>query len=102
MTYTTNHQYIHMHHLAWGPSHDFTSNYEFVFAITYNIMKNEAIDKKIVLTCAQIWSEVINRKQIILLTLTHWGPDKIAAIFQMTFSSAFFLMKMYEFGLRFH
>ena len=34
--------------------------------------------------------------------LTHWGPDKMAAIFQTTFSKAFSRMKIYEFWLRFH
>ena len=33
---------------------------------------------------------------------THWGRNKMAAIFQTTFSSTFSLMKMYEFRLRFH
>ena len=35
-------------------------------------------------------------------TLTHWGQDKMAAVFQTTFSSAFSWMKMYEFRLRFY
>ena len=35
-------------------------------------------------------------------TLTHWGRDKMAAIFQTTFSNGFSLMKMYEFRLKFH
>ena len=34
--------------------------------------------------------------------LTHWGRDKMAAIFQTTFSNAFSWMKMFEFRLRFH
>ena len=34
--------------------------------------------------------------------LTHWGRDKMDAIFQTTFSNAFLWMKMYEFRLRFH
>ena len=34
--------------------------------------------------------------------LTHWGWDKMATIFQMTFWNAFSLMKMYEFWLKFH
>ena len=34
--------------------------------------------------------------------LTHWGLDKMANIFQMIFSEAFSLIKMYEFRLRFH
>ena len=34
--------------------------------------------------------------------LTHWGRDKMAAIFQTTFSNAFSWMKMFKFRLRFH
>ena len=34
--------------------------------------------------------------------LTHWGRDKIDAISQTTFSSAFSWMKMYAFWLKFH
>ena len=36
------------------------------------------------------------------LELTHWGRDKMAAIFQTTFSNAFSWMKIYEFQLMFH
>ena len=34
--------------------------------------------------------------------LTHWGRDKMAAIFQTTFSNAFSWMKMFKLRLRFH
>ena len=34
--------------------------------------------------------------------LTHWGWDKMAAIFQMTFSDTFSWMKVFEFCLIFH
>ena len=34
--------------------------------------------------------------------LTHWGRDKMAANFQTTYSNGYFLMKMYEFRLKFH
>ena len=34
--------------------------------------------------------------------LTYWGRDKMAAIFQTSFSIAFSWMKMYEFRIRFH
>ena len=37
-----------------------------------------------------------------ILIYTHWGRDKMAAIFQMTFSNGFLLMKMHEFRLKFH
>ena len=33
--------------------------------------------------------------------LAYWGQDKMAAIFQKTFSNAFSWLKMYEFHLRF-
>ena len=34
--------------------------------------------------------------------LTHWGRDKMTAIFQTTFSNAFLLIKMYKLQLKFH
>ena len=34
--------------------------------------------------------------------LTHWGQDKMAAIFQTTFWNGFSWMKMYEYRLKFH
>ena len=37
-----------------------------------------------------------------LFSLTHWGRDKMAAIFQTTFSNAFSWMKMYKFRIKFH
>ena len=36
------------------------------------------------------------------VSLTHWGRDKMDAISQTTFSSAFSWMKMFEFRLKFH
>ena len=36
------------------------------------------------------------------LSLTHWGQDKMAAIFQTTFCNAFCWMKMFQFRFRFH
>ena len=35
-------------------------------------------------------------------SLTNWGRDKMATIFQTTFWNAFTWMKMYKFWLRFH
>ena len=43
--------------------------------------------------------QAVHRRQI---ALTHWGRDKMAAIFQTTFSNAFSSMKIYEFLLKFH
>ena len=34
--------------------------------------------------------------------LTHWGRDKMDAIFQTTFSNGYSWMKMYEFRIKFH
>ena len=34
--------------------------------------------------------------------LTHWGRDKMAAIFKTTFCNGFSWMEMYEFGVKFH
>ena len=44
------------------------------------------------------------RTELMLLRqhLTHWGWDKMTAIFQTTFSNAFSWIKMYEFRLGFH
>ena len=39
---------------------------------------------------------------VVSFTLTHWGWDKMAAIFQTAFSNAFSLLKIYKFPLRFH
>ena len=36
------------------------------------------------------------------IILTHWGQERMAAISQTTFSSAFSWMKIYEFRLKFH
>ena len=40
--------------------------------------------------------------QFIHFSLTHWGRDKMDAISQKTFSSAFSWMKMYQLRLKFH
>ena len=42
--------------------------------------------------CLFLWS----------VRVTHWGRDKIASIFQTTFSIAFSWMKMFKFRLRVH
>ena len=41
-------------------------------------------------------------RQTLIEGLTHWGWDKMDAIFQTTFSNAFSWMKIYEFRLSFH
>ena len=44
----------------------------------------------------------INIAYLLKLLLTHWGRDKMAAIFRTTFSNRFSWMKMYEFRLIYH
>ena len=64
--------------------------------------------QSIFLTCSfkKMYSEIPSAKCYpycsSLIVLTHWGQDKMAAIFQKTFSNAFSWMKMYKFRLRFH
>ena len=48
------------------------------------------------------WRKTTQFVSSVLCCLTHWGGDKMAAIFQMTFSNAFSQMKMYEFQFNFH
>ena len=53
--------------------------------------------------CGQILTYVITHMHITPINeLTHWDWDKIAVIFQTTFSNAFSWMKIYEFHLSFH
>ena len=42
------------------------------------------------------------RDVTVMLALKYWGRDKMAAIFQTTFSNGFSWMKMYGFRLTFH
>ena len=49
----------------------------------------------------QFWPRWTNFGPLIL-GLTHWGRDKMAAIFQLKFSNGFSSMKMYQFQLTFH
>ena len=49
-----------------------------------------------------IWDLSSHGNHLISIILTHWGWDKITAIFQATFSHVFPWMKMYKFRLRFH
>ena len=54
-------------------------------------------------TCALCFADL--QQMVILepvLILTHWGRDKMAAIFQTTVSNGFSWMKMFEFWLTFH
>ena len=44
----------------------------------------------------------VNNIVYMILSLTHWGRSKMAAIFQTTSSNAFSWMKVYKFRFRFH
>ena len=44
----------------------------------------------------------IHEFSLIATNLTHWGRDRMAAIFQTTVSNGFSWMKMYEFRLKLH
>ena len=62
--------------------------------------KNPLIKTDEIQTRALIQGKTVNK--IICMVLTHWGRDKMAAIFQTTFPNAFSWMKMFKFRLRFH
>ena len=47
-------------------------------------------------------STAISLLRINIVILTHWGGDKMSALFKTTFWNAVSWMKMYEFRLRFH
>ena len=57
-------------------------------------------------TCDNQWVhfqvKLGNRAHFQVKLLTHWGRDKMDAISQTTFSSAFSWKKMWEFRLKFH
>ena len=46
--------------------------------------------------------EIFSLAALVLWLLTHWGRNKMAAIFQTTFSNAFLWMIMYVIRLKFH
>ena len=50
----------------------------------------------------EIYRQVSNIRSPKSQLLTHWGRDKMAAIFQTTFSHAFSWMKMNDIRLKFH
>ena len=49
---------------------------------------------------AECYCQVVEHVHAVMLT--HWGRNKMAAIFQTKLSNAFSLMRMLEFRLRFH
>ena len=58
----------------------------------------------VVLIYQETWpaSDLMQPARMKQTYLTHWGRDKMDAISQTPFSSAFSWMKMFEFRLRFH
>ena len=50
----------------------------------------------------RVRSKVLKEGDMVTLVLTHWGRDKMDAISQTTYSSAFSWIKMYEFRLNCH
>ena len=63
-----------------------------------SICSNTLLMKPITLCVELFWKKNMN----MILRLTHWGRDKMAAILQTTYSNPFSWMKMYEFGFKFH
>ena len=53
-------------------------------------------------SCTDFCVDGGNTGSVFTIILTHWGRDKMAAIFQTTFWNAFSWMKMCDFLLRFH
>ena len=68
---------------------------KFLFFLLLSLSKHFSINGDFI---AEVTECSIDGK---LLCLTHWGWDKMAAIFQTTFSNAFSLMKMFKFRLIF-
>ena len=58
--------------------------------------------KEIELNCSAVKNMVAGKQEMGPQTLTHWGPDKMAAISQTTISNAFSWMKMLEIWYKFH
>ena len=65
--------------------------------------QNSVIDISALLESVLLWYRDMHFSQRVhSCHLTHWGRDKMAAIFQTMFSNAFSWMKMHELRLRFH
>ena len=89
-------------------------------SLVFGLIRNFSWAKNILKQISSIITQSVSRKILIRGTpwltregelwgvycefkvLTHWGQDKMAAIFQTRFSNAFSWMKMFEFLLKFH
>ena len=70
--------------------------------VTFNVIKqSKGIEIRIVsrLRC-NCW--IGSPGPLLLTWLTHWGRNKMAAVFQTKFWNRFYWMKIYEFRLQFH
>ena len=70
---------------------------QFYFSL-YAVVLNKSVPQEILFSQDQPWNVLSDSSG----TLTHCGRDKMAAIFQTTFSNAFSWMKMFKLRLRFH
>ena len=68
-------------------------NLDYMQIITYENNSNIA---------SMIEIEMVFFKNILRISLTHWGPGEMNNISQMTFSNIFSSMKMFELRLKFH
>ena len=75
----------------------FPSNWNVKITVTTAGKKSKTLEQKTIIFSGLNWSKTSRSRD-----LTHWGRDKMAAIFQTTIWNAFSWMKMYEFRLRFH
>ena len=55
----------------------------------------QEVSRSVAFVC-EVASLLFNNVQVHSGGLTHWGRDKMADISQMTFSNAFYWIKMYE------
>ena len=75
-----------------------TLHTELIFCIYLHNKTTTNVSAKILQIC--FWN--ITQEVTKWASLTHWGRDKMDAISQTTFSSAFSCMKMFEFRFEFH
>ena len=81
---------VYFFHVWWNIFH--LSKQSKACRCTYSCAVSTCI--RIILIINSLWSHGV------ILCLTHWGRDKMAAFFQTTFSNTFAWMRMFEFRLR--
>ena len=70
------------------------------YSPAYLIMKKDKFNDILIYRFIRYCKDSLQERHPI--SLTRWGRDKIASIFQTTFSNGFSWMKLYEFRLKFH